>query len=584
VDCKKSREGKNSLFGHTFWFFPVLCIFLLICQPVYALSNLTYQLHGVQGDELKNVQDRLNKMQNKYGEYLSSRQARQVYVKGKVEIKKGLQPFGLFRIKIYSQLFRQQGKWIADYSIIPGEPLRVTGINVEVKGPGENDPAIHEYIHHLPLKPDNIFTVPAYNAVKKELFNVAKNRGYLRASYKNKIIVDLHRYTCRIYIRMETGPQFYFDEVWFKTHPYSGNFMRRFIDFKPGDVFSSNKLIELQQDMEQSYYFRRVVFKPNFTNPEQTHIPIDTYLYPPLPNLYGLGIGYGTLTGARISGELSLRHLGNEGHHLEAEMKLSSVLSGAAVTYYIPGRNPLTDQWFTGVNVKHFEPRMGRSHSATLLAGYAKTLEKWQGNLSLNYLVERFFIFNSPTQMAHLFFPSGKLSYIDTDDWASPHKALAANLTLQGASKSVFSKTSFVQANTHAKFIFSPFGFSRILVRGDFGYTTVHNLPVLPLSLQFVTGGVTSIRGFADSSIGPGKYLVIGSVEYQHRLKGDLYGAVFYDAGYATNHFNVPLNRGAGVGAVYDTKVGPIKLYLSRALSKHSQPFSVEFSVGPEFS
>ena len=57
------------------------------------------------------------------------------------------------------------------------------------------------------------------------------------------------------------------------------------------------------------------------------------------------------------------------------------------------------------------------------------------------------------------------------------------------------------------------------------------NIFQLPLSLQLLAGGSDSIRGYQFQSIGPGKKLVIGSVELQQEIKEDWYLNVFFDAG-----------------------------------------------------
>jgi len=147
-----------------------------------------------------------------------------------------------------------------------------------------------------------------------------------------------------------------------------------------------------------------------------------------------------------------------------------------------------------------------------------------------------------------------------------------------------------LQGEVQGKLFMTPFSFAHIILRGDLGYTVVNDLNDLPLSMRFFAGGMTTIRGFPDSSIGPGKYLGVASVEYRNHIAYDISGAVFYDIGTATNHFGgssngdgPQLNRGAGVGLVYESVVGPIKVYAARALSKEGHPYQIEISMGPEF-
>ena len=111
----------------------------------------------------------------------------------------------------------------------------------------------------------------------------------------------------------------------------------------------------------------------------------------------------------------------------------------------------------------------------------------------------------------------------------------------------------------------------------------MNDVQQLPLTLQYLAGGLGSIRGFNYGSIGPGRYLEIVSAEYQHRIIDKLYGAVFYDVGTATNKFNTQINRGDGLGFVYASPIGPIQVYLARAESKPWKPKSIIFNIGAEF-
>ncbi len=562
-----------------------LFLYFYSTQYCWAIANFTYDIIGIQGEALDNARNRLFVIQKTTKRFLTPPEIQRLYKRGNKQLLKAIQPYGYFKAKVSSQLIYEKGSWKAIYYVTAGEPLQITQIETKVTGPGTKEVRLSQLVENNPLKPGDIFNVPNYENFKKKLFQAAKNRGYLQAAYNNKIEVDLAKYTCDIIIELMTGPQFYFGKITFKNHPYAEAFLQRFIRWHEGDVFSSDKILRLQRRMEKSYYFNRVVFKPDFQNNDSLKIPIDAYLYAPSAKSYSFGLGYGTLTGPRLSGALSLRHIGDYGHHVEAELKLSKVLSGIGATYYIPGNNPLTDEWLTGVNYKVFSPKAGKSYSKILTLGYSKKFSKLQNNFTLNYLSEKFTIYEFPFyQNTQTFYPSWKLTYINADNLINPTKAYSVNFTLQAGTNKLASAMSFIQAQARAKAIFSPFTFSRLILRTDLGVISTNNLARYPFSMRFFAGGVNSIRGFADSSIGPGRYLGTASAEYQHRLKGDWYGAVFYDLGNASNHMKQQLNRGTGFGMVYNTRVGPLKIYFARALSKATKPNSIEFSVGPEFS
>ncbi len=84
--------------------------------------------------------------------------------------------------------------------------------------------------------------------------------------------------------------------------------------------------------------------------------------------------------------------------------------------------------------------------------------------------------------------------------------------------------------NYKINIFFSPTDDSRVILRTDLGYTAVHDFNDLPLSLRFYAGGSQSVRGYEYQALGlpdGGRYLVVGSAEYQHQIYGNWNAAVF---------------------------------------------------------
>lgn len=565
-----------------------LLIAYIYLNPTHAAcettTNLQYVLSGLDEDAKKNVMARFANFLKGKGPHFTTQEIVHFYKEAPSEIKKGIAPFGYFNPTIHSVLLKRGPSFIAYFNVRPGVPVRIKSLAITITGMGFDTAALKSVVKELPLKEGAIFNVPHYSEAKLKLFETAKEEGYLKASFENKILIDKHQHTAQIIIHLKTGHRYYFGHFFFETHPYAESFMQRFLYLCPGSVFRSRKLLKNQEDMEKSYYFKRVVFRPEIDQARHYQVPVYAQLFAPKPLKYSLGLGYGTFTGVRVSAGLSLRHLGEYGEHLEAQLRLSSILGVIGVNYYIPGANPLTDEWVVGANYKKFNPKYGKSDSITFTGGYNTRFDKLRLNTSLNFLYERYYAFRPPSIHAHLLYPRFYLTYINADNIITPHQGIMLSFDLDLGAKPLLSTTSFIKTTIRGKAVVSPFGFCRIIGRGALGVVAVKNLYRFPLSMRYFAGGINTLRGFPDSSIGPGKYLDIGSLEYQQRLKGDWYAALFYDVGSASNHFHSPINRGAGVGVVYDSIIGGIRFYVSRAISKRGMPHSVEFSIGPEFS
>jgi translocation and assembly module TamA len=109
--------------------------------------------------------------------------------------------------------------------------------------------------------------------------------------------------------------------------------------------------------------------------------------------------------------------------------------------------------------------------------------------------------------------------------------------------------------------------------------------------VRFFTGGAQTVRGYAYQSLGPvdvdgnvvgGRYLMIGSIEYEHSFNKDWGAALFYDGGNAANNLTDKLARGAGFGMRWKSPVGTVRVDLARALSLENKPWRLHINIGPD--
>lgn len=564
----------------------IIVIFLSVTAfaTIYAKETLVIDITGVEGAALSNIEARLEVEEAAYQDGFSQIDIENFHKEAPDYIKKALEPYGYFNPEITATLHRDRSLWRAHYHIKKGPALFIKDIKVSVIGPGEHNSKIETFIHHFPLKINDKLVIDQYDKAKETFFEVANDQGYLKAHFdKKEILIDREHHSAAITLVMNTGPQYYFGKMLFSESAYSPGFLQKFNNIEEGTPFSSLKLLQFQQDLSSSRYFKSVTITPEFDQAKDGKIPSKVDITLPNSQQYNIGAGYGTFTGPRLTFGTDIRRVGDSGQHLTAQMKLSSVLSGLSAKYYIPGDNPLTDQYTLGLNIQRFLPKNGESLSEALSAAYLKQLGLWHHTISLNALNDLYRENETDLRNSHLFYPSYNISRISADNIINPRFGTSLNFTVQGSSKNMLSTTSFFQAELKGKYIVSPTKNSKLIFRSNIGYTIVNDLSQLPLTLHFFAGGINSVRGYPFDSIGPGKYLRVGSVELQHKIVGDFSGAAFYDVGNASDHFNDSLKRGDGLGVIYHSMIGPIKLYVGRAESKEGKPLSIEFSIGPEF-
>jgi outer membrane protein insertion porin family len=122
--------------------------------------------------------------------------------------------------------------------------------------------------------------------------------------------------------------------------------------------------------------------------------------------------------------------------------------------------------------------------------------------------------------------------------------------------------------------------------------------PLLLLDNRFFAGGASSVRGFAERSLGPrtlddeplgGQASAVFNQELRFPLWKRLHGGVFYDAGNAfavAGDFSVrDLRQSAGAGLRLMFPFGPVRLDWAHVLSPRDgeKPSRVVFSIGHAF-
>jgi translocation and assembly module TamA len=564
----------------------ITSVLLALTSGAYAAANtLRYEISGVEAPVLTNIQLRLDVLQKTYGTDLTEKKVESLLHEGPKNITRAVEPYGYFKSSVNGWLTRKANEWTVHYAVRLGPPLKISQVAIRIEGPGKDNAALLKFIADFPLKAGQVFRADLYESEKEKLFQTASEQGYLKAYFEDKVIsIDLQKYDAVIVIHLNTGPRYYFGNVHFQQNYFDDSFLQRFEHFTPGEPYSSAKLLTFQQNLNNSHYFDEVNVSPQLQNTNDATIPVDVRLKPNKPEVYNAGIGYGTYTGPRLTLGTEFRHLTKTGHHFKVQMKLSSILSGLSAEYIIPGKDPLTDQYSIGASYQKFSPKNGYSNSKSLSLSSTKNIWDWKRVLTLSYLRENYFIDGSTSSHnSRLLIPSLSLTHTVSDNPVNVNKGYRINFDLRGSSQYVVSNINIVQSELRGKYIFSPTEASHIVLRGDIGYTAVKDLNLLPLSLQFFAGGLDSVRGFPTSYFGPGRYLKTASVELQQRIYDNWSGAVFYDTGMADDHFNAPVGKGVGVGVIYNSIIGPVKVYAGygylQGKSRHSD---IEFSFGPE--
>ncbi len=564
----------------------------LFSVTLLAQTQVNVVISGIDQPLEDNVRLFLSIEQQKEHALLTEGRLRRLHTKAVQEIASALQPFGYYRPVITSELTQQSpDHWRAIYRIDPGPALPIGEFDFVVSGAMRDDPELQMLISKLPLQKGDIFNHVQYEELKAGLARFASDRGYFNARFiEHRIDIDLDAYEARIHLHYDAGTRYHFGEVLLQQDAIDDDLLRRYIPFERGSPYTLTQVIDLQQALNDSEYFRTVEVSPGALQPGSDEIPVSVMLTPRTLHRYSVGLGYGSDTGARAKFGWQIPLLNSRGHRFDTEAKVSELGYTVEAHYRVPVLNPRTDQMVYSAGVINENTDTSESTIRTIGASLKRSRGNWRESVSVDYEQEDFVVADQSGSTV-LVIPGVNWNRTWGNNFIVAIDGLRFDIGVRGASEKLVSDTSFVQIQGGLKAISALGADDRVIARGNLGRIVTQTFAELPGSLRFFTGGGNSVRGYGYQALGPvgangevvgGQYLMVGSIELEHSLSSKWGIAVFYDAGNAADDLTVKLERGAGFGFRWKSPVGPVRIDLASALSRDDQPWRLHINIGPD--
>jgi translocation and assembly module TamA len=585
-------------------FFIILCL----SQSAYA-ATVKIEIEGLEGKEgdtkklQENVLNTLTINQQKDHPRLSDRRIKRLNKQAPEQIKQALQPFGYYNVNVTAELTpprTEQDAWVARYVIELGEPLKFKAVDIQIDGEAKNDQAFQKQLANFPIKVGDSVNSPNYEKAKQALRNLAEERGYFEAKFiEHKIIVDETAQTASLHLSFDSKQRYRFGNVTFQQQLFDESLLQRFLTFKTGDPYTGTALLAFKNSLSQSDYFSQVKVNIDRNSPTpDLLLPVITTLEPAKPNQFSAGIGYGTDTGPRGSIEWKRRYINRYGHRISTKAEMSEIRRSVTANYEIPTGRSIDN--FVSLTAGYKDEHTNTSESEIFLIGINKHHSRNIFNRTLSEVIgieyrdERYAI-GSDTGHAKLLMPNANWSYVKADNRIYTLRGYKIHLDVRGALDKLGSNASFLQTHLDFKWIRQIFKNARIITRGEVGYSSVSLLDGdfhdLPPSIRFFAGGDRSVRGYDYQTLGPknvegqvigGKNLLVGSLEYEHKIIEKWSLAVFYDVGNAFNDFSESIKHGTGFGVRWQSPVGPVRIDIATALGEDHYPIRLHINIGPD--
>ncbi|NPV03319.1 MAG: outer membrane protein assembly factor [Syntrophaceae bacterium] len=563
-----------------------------------ASESVTVVVEGLSGKERANVEAALAVPPALVREGRVDRQWLERFERqapGKV--RDALEAFGFYKPDVTTRLETPgEGVYRLTVRVDAGEPVRLSDVAVKVQGTGATDRALAEAVAKFPLRAGDVLRHDVYEKAKGELLAKALEKGYLDAHFPvHRIRVDTAGSKAAIDLVLETGEPYRFGDVRFIGAPrYPRTFLETFLDFRPGEAYSAEKLLQTQLNLGTSQRFRSVVIQPDKTGAGDRTVPVNVELDPLPQKGVRVGVGYTTDFGPGFSLRYEDLNVRDSAHKFDSELNLSQRLQGAAVRYVIPGSTDFRSYTNTRLSAQREDTVSYTSKSVSAEVERARGFGRARLGSMYLQLKQEESTAGGDTTRNFLLVPGLRFSESRYDSLTRPSRGFHYKLEARGTTQQFGSDVGFAQVLGNGTLVVSlPQRFS-VKARGQAGATAMNgNFLDVPVTFRFFTGGDNSVRGYAHQSLGPrndrgdvlgGKHLLVGSVELERAI-GENWGvAAFYDAGNAFNDLDtLDFAQGAGLGIRYYTPVGPIRVDIARQVGVSDPDYRFHFTIGVQF-
>ena len=521
---------------------------------------------------------------------------RRLFSDSETDIREALEVDGYYNVAIERQLTLEttDGCWQADFSIVPGKPVVLRNVNVEIDDSGVHNKQLAKVVLECGLHTGDILRHAKYDECRRSISLTAKDQGFFDAKFiERRIDVFPAEHAADIALHFETGRRYVFGETVFDQVILDPALVQRAVTFSPGQPYDAELIRRMQRNLIVSSYYDQVVLTRKPRGEPYFDVPIHIRLTAGKKYQYNAGIGFATDIGPNLRLGMLNRRVNIRGHQAEFEINLSNIISDAGLSYRIP--LDMQKDWFT---IDTFYKVEDNDSFKSNLFGFGvqhirKRDDGWLRTLFMNLRLEDYTTGAFDDGRSKLLTPGISYSFIEEDYPARPLQGHRSNMRLSGALESIISDTSFIQIYGKTKWAFRLWSDVRLLARVEAGATGIAEFDSLPASVRFFAGGDISVRGYAYESLGPtdelgavigGENLLVASVEIDKKFATDWSMAVFVDSGNAYDALSrFSPATGVGAGIRWYSPLGPFRVDIAYPLeSSAPDVYRVHVTLGPD--
>ena len=477
-------------------------------------------------------------------------------------------------------------------SIDLGPRVIITNLSIKLEGDAKFDKHYLALLNDFIIKEQDPLNHGKYEEAKKSLVKLAHRFGYFHSHYEKATVeVTSKTSTATVFLWFDSGPRYKFGKLKFSEELDANPFVESLENFKQGDFYDANLVNEFNADINDTGYFTSSTVYPDIENVNKNlEVPMNVILTMRPEDSFSVGLGYSTDEGVRGKFRWTRPWVNKYGHSIEGNVVASIPKQEASLVYKIPLEDPL----YNYLSLKTAYKLLDQNDTDTVqyifgINRHWRLSNRWLQTIYIRYDNE------SGRQGAQdfateLILPGISYSRSQTMGGINATWGDKQLVFFEVANKAWFSSDDVIKTYGQTKWL-RTFAGHQFVFSAELGAIQADSIYNVPASMRFFTGGDQSVRGFQYESIAPkdshgylvgGKYLATASFEYRMPISRNWKIATFYDLGTATDDFSEPTSAGTGLGVVWASPVGPLRVYVGIPLTESDDNFTIHFRIGPE--
>ncbi|WP_208759364.1 autotransporter assembly complex protein TamA [Salinivibrio costicola] len=561
--------------------FPLFAIAISVMSSI-AHAEVDIDIEGLDGIAQDNVETYLAAIapEERDGTYRFIARVEQ-------DVRKALQAVGFYQPKITT---RMDGDATLEVKVDPGKPVRLAQVDVVFSGEAGMDDDFHALKADGP-QPGEILNHGDYESLKSQIQSLAVKKGYFDGRFtQTRLEVSPTRQQAFIRLHFASGKRYHFGAIRYQGSQIQLQRLDTLRGFSPGDPYQVSALGEFNQALANTGWFSSALVQADMEEAEDTEVPIKVTLTPEARNKFETGVGYSTDIGPRLKFNWRKPWYNSRGHSITTSLAISEPEQTLTSTYKVPLEDVSREYYQVQLGLQNTEQRDTSSlEVSTSISRHWLYDTGWQRSVSLRWLYEDY-TQGQDEDSVSVVLPGINFTRTRARGGLMPHWGDKQSITLEAADPIWLSDISLVRLQGRSAWIRSLNKNHRGLLRVDGGALISEEFSEAPPSLRFFAGGDNSIRGYGYETVSPvddsgqlsgARYMLTGTLEYQYRLGGNWWWALFADGGDAWTH-NLSWKRAAGTGIRWSSPVGPIRLDVARGFDNDDDDFRIHLTLGPE--